>query len=96
MRIDPKHKAKIDASIAIDADGNRIANLDIEFMQDAMNRCTLWERGLLVNAILRAANALTPTQDQRALLALFLVAEQDPAPSPASSNGQPAHEAAHD
>ena len=46
--------------------------LDQKFMAGALVRLPLWERGLVWEAVLRAAKAKHPSKAQRALLALFL------------------------
>ena len=74
MRLDPDHVRKLDNAIS------RIPpeiNLDIQFMTKAMARLSLWERGLLVNAIMRASQSNRRTIEQRALLALFVHADGD-------------------
>lgn len=72
MRIDPEHRAKLTRAISRNDAGRQEVNLDIAFMTTAMDRLSLWERGLLVNSIMRAAKARRRTIEQRALLALFV------------------------
>jgi hypothetical protein len=45
---------------------------DVDFMNKSMDRLTMWERGLLMKAIMRAVRAKRRTPEQRALLALFV------------------------
>ena len=72
MRLDRDHAQKITSNISTDADGRRTANFDIEFMLQAFWRLNLWERGILTDALLRAAESKRLSIEQRALLALFL------------------------
>jgi hypothetical protein len=72
MRLDREHAYKIEAHIITDDAGRRVANFDIEFMLHAFGRLNLWERGILSDALLRAAEAKRLSIEQRALLALFL------------------------
>lgn len=72
MRLDQEHAHKIKAHILTDDEGRRVANFDLEFMLHAFGRLNLWERGILSDALLRAAEAKRLTIEQRALLALFL------------------------
>lgn len=72
MRLDPAHAQKLKAALATDEAGAAFASFDIDFMLAAMGRLTLWERGILTDALLRAATAKRPTIEQRALLAVFL------------------------
>lgn len=72
MRLDQEHAHKVKSNVVTDADGNRIANFDIEFMLQAFSRINPWERGILTDALLRSAEAKRLTIEQRALLALFL------------------------
>lgn len=71
MRIDPEH-AKLLASAIATSSGRREMRLDIDYMQQAMDRLSAWECGLLTEALARAGNARRPTRTQRALLALFI------------------------
>ena len=77
MRLDPAHAAKLRESISTDENGEAFAKLDIEFMLSAFSRLTLWERGILTDALLRSAQAKRPNIEQRSLLALFLVRPED-------------------
>ena len=79
MRLDPAHAEKLKAALASNEEGS-FASFDIDFMLAAMARLTLWERGILTDALLRSATAKRPTIEQRALLAVFLA----PATSEAS------------
>lgn len=72
MRLDKGHAQKISSNIVLDADGRLVANFDIEFMLLAFGRLNLWERGILSDALLRAAESKRLSIEQRALLALFL------------------------
>lgn len=75
MRLDPDHVRKLDRAIS-KAPPPEI-DLDIAFMSAAMGRLSLWERGLLTQALLRAATSKRRTLEQRALLALFVHAHGD-------------------
>lgn len=71
MRIDPEHAKTINAAIDTTR-GRREVKLDLDFMIQSMDRLSLWERGLLADALMRAGNSRRPTRTQRALLALFI------------------------
>lgn len=66
------HARKLARAMSRGDDGQQQVNLDISFLSKAMGKLTLWERGLLVNSIMKAAKARRRTIEQRALLALFL------------------------
>jgi hypothetical protein len=70
MRLDPDHVRKL--ARAIKRSPPPEVNLDIAFMRAAMDRLSLWERGLFMDALMRAAGARRRTLEQRALLALFV------------------------
>ena len=70
MRLDPEHVRKIDRAVRTAPPAE--IDLDIDFMSKAMSRLSLWERGLLMQAILRSSTAKRRTLEQRALLALFV------------------------
>lgn len=73
MRLDPEHVEKLKRTIHRAPEGGaEIILLDHKFMAGALVRLPLWERGLVVEAVLRAAKAKHPSKAQRALLALFL------------------------
>lgn len=77
MRIDPAHIRKIAAAMSKSADGGAQVCLDIAFMRDCMRRLSLWERGLMMQALLRASTSKRRTIEQRVLLALFVHSEGD-------------------
>lgn len=77
--IDQTHLAKLSRAIERGASGPDV-KLDIDFMRSVMGRLTLWERGLLMDAVLRAGRSRKPTLTQRALLALFVHDEGTDAP----------------
>lgn len=70
MRLDPDHVRKL--SKAIKRSPPPEVNLDMPFLRTAMDRLSLWERGLFMDALMRAANSKRRTMEQRALLALFV------------------------
>jgi hypothetical protein len=71
MRIDPEHVKTINAAIDTKA-GRREVKFDLDYMIQSMDRLSLWERGLLTEALARAGNSRRPTRTQRALLSLFI------------------------
>lgn len=77
MRLDPEHAEKLRQALSVDADGEAFAKFDIDFMLHSFARLTLWERGILTDALLRSAQAQRPTIEQRSLLALFLAPLED-------------------
>lgn len=68
MRLDQDHVDKL--AHAIDGDGD--VKLDIAFMRSAFPRLSMWERGLLIEAITRAISSKKLSREQRVLLALFV------------------------
>lgn len=72
MRLDPEHVRKLARARAPAADGTPEVKFDVDYMSTAMTRLTMWERGLLLDAVMRASRARRPTMTQRALLALFV------------------------
>lgn len=72
MDIDPRHERKLEQAIAFGAGGKPTVNLDLNFLAVALHRLSLWERGVLMEAITRACVADTYSIEQRALLALFV------------------------
>ena len=58
MRLDPDHVRKL--AKAIKRSPPPEVNLDIAFMRAAMDRLSLWERGLFMDALMRAAGARRP------------------------------------
>lgn len=70
MRLDPAHVRKIERAVKRSSPPQ--INLDVAFMNKAMSRLSLWERGLLMQAIDRATTARRRTIEQRAILALFV------------------------
>lgn len=70
MRLDPEHVRKIERAVKRAPPPQ--VDLDIAFMTKALARLSLWERGLLMQALDRATTARRRTIEQRALLALFV------------------------
>ena len=78
MRLDPDHAKKLAAALAPDEPGGPPQlRLDLAYMCAAMARLTLWERGLLTQALMRSAKCRHRTIEQRILLALFVSTEKD-------------------
>lgn len=77
MRLDPAHVRKLARALTTSPQGNAEASFDIAFMTQAFDRLSLWERGLLMQALLRSAGARRRTLEQRALLALFVEGGDD-------------------
>lgn len=76
MRLDPEHVRKLSCAIEVKEDGNAEVKFDVVYMTQSMDRLTMWERGLLMKAIMRAVRAKRRTPEQRALLALFVHQEE--------------------
>ena len=72
MRLDPEHVEKMSRAISKDDDGDQVISIDIDFMVKALHRLSLWERGLLTQAIARSTKAKRLTVEQRVILALFV------------------------
>lgn len=72
MRLDPKHIKKITRAMTVDVDGQEMVTLDIAYMRQALDRLTLWERGLLIKSVMKAAVSKKKSVEQRVLLALFV------------------------
>ena len=72
MRLDAEHVRKIAKATTKTRRGTKEIKFDIAFMAEAMDRLNLWERGLLMQALLKAGESARPTAAQRALLALFV------------------------
>ena len=98
MRLDPDHVAKLKRSITTEDDDptSPVVSFDIEFMIHALDRLSLWERGLVTNAIIKASRAKRLSVEQRALLALFVGSDDDAkedrvvGPNRGGQNGRPA------
>lgn len=71
MQIDTDHVAKLRAAIAV-SDGQPHVDLDVAHLSSCMSRLSLWESGLLVQVLMRAATARKLSREQRVLLALFV------------------------
>jgi hypothetical protein len=71
MRLDHDHIRTLARAFETDENGGRFFSVNIPVMMEAMRRLSLWERGLVVGQLMKAAAAKRPTKDQRALLALF-------------------------
>ena len=69
MRLDPNHIRRIERAVR---KSPPTADLALQFLALAMSRLSLWERGLLMQAIDRATMARRRTIEQRILLALFV------------------------
>lgn len=78
MRLDPEHTQKLAQAITTNENGTPEVKLDIEFMRRAMDRLTLWERGLFMHAIMRALAAKRKTIEQRVILAMFVHQDDSP------------------
>jgi hypothetical protein len=72
MQLDPEHVSILSNAFSLDDDGQKVARFDIPFMMAAVQRLNLWERGLLMQVLLKAANANRKTPEQRLVLALFV------------------------
>jgi hypothetical protein len=72
MRLDPDHVRKLRAAISADATGNPHVDLDVAHLSRCMGRLSLWEGGLLIDSLMRAATARKLSKEQRVLLALFV------------------------
>jgi len=72
MRLDQSHVSKLRAAIAQNPDGNRHVDLDIPHLTSSLRRLNLWEGGLLIDTLMRAAQAKRLSKEQRVLLALFV------------------------
>jgi hypothetical protein len=77
MRLDPAHSDKLARAFGNDQDGNLEIKLDIGFVEAAMGRLSIWEQGLFMKAIMRAARSRRRTPEQRVLLGLFVHQEDD-------------------
>lgn len=71
MRIDPDHIKKLARAIST-INGERRVQLDVAHLHSCMGRLSLWEGGLLMDALMRAAQARKLSREQRVLLALFV------------------------
>lgn len=77
MRLDPEHVRKInDAIVHTDNGSGPEVKFDVSFMRAAMSRLSLWEGGVLIQALIKAASSKRRTPEQRALLALFVHQEE--------------------
>lgn len=72
MRLDPEHVEKLRAAMSLGDNGERCLDLDIPHLTASMQRLSLWEGGLLIDALMRAAASRKLTREQRVLLALFV------------------------
>ena len=72
MRLDPEHIAKLSRAISTAHDGGRHVDLDVEYLNNSLARLSLWEGGLLIDTLMRAAQSRKLNKAQRALLALFV------------------------
>lgn len=70
MRLDPDHVRKL--AKAISGGHPPFVDLDVKHLTSCMDRLSLWEGGLLIDALMRAATAKKLTKEQRVLLALFV------------------------
>lgn len=95
MRLDPDHVRKLERAFETDGSGNSVVKLDIPFLRSSMDRLTLWEGGLLMTSLMRAAKARRRTDDQRTLLALFVHDEyrcdSNEAPTADDEHGESGH-----
>jgi hypothetical protein len=72
LQLDPEHVKALSAAIDDTEKGRREIKFDLDYMIQSMDRLSLWERGLLAEALVRAGNSRRPSRTQRALLALFI------------------------
>lgn len=72
MRLDPEHIEKLRAAISTSDDGDRSIEIDMPHLSASMHRLSLWEGGLLIDALMRAAQSRKLSKEQRVLLALFV------------------------
>jgi len=72
MKLDPDHVRKLSRAITHPSEGGPHVKFDVKFMASVFERLSLWEKGLLTNALMRAGSAKRMTIEQRALLALFV------------------------
>lgn len=72
MRLDPEHITKLRSAISVGDDGRGQVDIDIAHLSACMQRLSLWEGGLLVEALMRAASASKLTKDQRVILSMFV------------------------
>ena len=77
MRLDPHHSEKLALAMGNGPDGNPEIKLDIGFVEAAMGRLSIWEQGLFMKAIMRAAKSKRRSPEQRVLLGLFVHQEDD-------------------
>jgi hypothetical protein len=70
MRLDRDHVRKIERAVKRSPPPE--VKLDVGFMSEVLKRLSLWERGLLMQAIDRATTARRRTIEQRVLLAMLV------------------------
>lgn len=71
MRLDPDHIAKLRSAVSV-TNGENHVDIDVELLSSCMRRLSLWEGGLLMQTLMRAAGAQKLSKEQRVLLALFV------------------------
>lgn len=71
MRLDPDHVKKLRAAICMDGGKNHV-DIDVEHLSHCMQRLSLWEGGLLIDVLMRAAETKRLSREQRVLLSLFV------------------------
>ena len=70
MRIDTEHRKTIATSIIQTANGPKL-RMDLEALDQAKERLSLWEVGLMMACLVKASIAKRKSREQRVLLALF-------------------------
>lgn len=71
MRLDSDHVRKLRAAI-VGRGGNGHVDINVERLSLCMQWLSLWEGGLLMDALMRAASASKLSREQRVLLAMFV------------------------
>lgn len=71
MRPDHEHVKKLHSALFIE-NGKIHVDIDVPHLSACMKRLSLWESGLLVESLMRAATAKRLSREQRVLLALFV------------------------
>tara|TARA_R110000868_G_scaffold109725_1_gene297987 strand:- start:430 stop:681 length:252 start_codon:yes stop_codon:yes gene_type:complete len=71
MRLDPEHVERLRVAISAN-DGNQSVELDMSHLSASLHRLSLWEGGLLIDSLMRAAQSQKLSREQRVLLALFV------------------------
>jgi hypothetical protein len=73
MRLDPEHVKKLGQAINRKSSSEeRHVALDIPHLMQSLRRLSMWEGGLLIDSLMRAAQSRRLSREQRVLLALFV------------------------